>query len=143
MINGAHLLLYSRNPEADQEALRAILESRSVPAEEGRLIFGLPPAEIATHISTGNFVQSHAGRDLLGLVLYLMCDDLDATVETLKARQIRCTDIEDTEFGLKTTITLPSGGEIGLYQPSHQTAVIAAERDGRRTGFGGQRAPVC
>lgn len=123
MINGAHLLLYSTAPEADQEVLRTILESRSVPAEEGRLILALPPAEIATHLGAGTFCQSHAGRDLAGIVLYLMCDDLHSTVEALKARKVRCTATEDTEFGLKTTITLPSGGEIGLYQPSHQTAV--------------------
>ncbi len=123
MINGAHLLLYSTAPEADQEVLRKILESRSVPAEEGRLILALPPAELATHGSAGTFCQSHAGRDLAGIVLYLMCDDLHSTVEALKARQVPCSAIEDTEFGLKTTITLPSSGEIGLYQPSHHTAV--------------------
>jgi hypothetical protein len=123
MINGAHFLLCSRNPEADQEVLRTILESRSVPAEEGRLIFALPAAEIATHSGTANFLQSHAGHDLAGLVLYLMCDDLHATVAALKARKIGCTEIEDTEFGLKTTIKLPSGGELGLYQPSHQKAM--------------------
>jgi hypothetical protein len=123
MINGAHFLLYSKTPDADQEVLRAVLGSRSVPAEEGRVILALPPAEIATHAGSGNFLQSHAGRDLLGIVLYLMCDDLHSTVEALKARQVRCADIEDTKFGLKTPIMLPSGGEIGLYQPSHQTAV--------------------
>jgi hypothetical protein len=122
MINGAHFLLCSRNPDADQEVLRTIL-LRSVPAEEGRLIFALPAAEIATHSGTGNFLQNHAGRDLTGLVLYLMCDDLHATVAALKARKIGCTEIEETEFGLKTTINLPSGGELGLYQPSHLTAV--------------------
>jgi hypothetical protein len=123
MINGAHFLLYSTAPEADQEVLRKILESRSVPAEEGRVILALPPAEIATHVGAGTFCQSHAGRNLAGIVLYLMCDDLHSTVEALKARQVPCSVVEDTEFGLKTTITLPSGGEIGLYQPSHQTAV--------------------
>src|SRR5262249_8820252 len=113
MINGAHLLLYSTAPAADQEVLCAVLESGSVPAEEGRLILALPPAEIATHDGAGTFCQSPAGRDLSGIILYLMCDDLHSTVEALKARQVPCSAIEDTEFGLKTTITLPSGGEIG------------------------------
>lgn len=122
MINGAHFLLFSKNPEADQQVLQFILGSHSVPAEEGRLILALPSGEIATHSGSGNFFQNHAGHDLLGIVLYLMCDDLLSTVEALQARKIHCTEIEDTEFGLKTTIILPSGGEIGLYQPSHQTA---------------------
>lgn len=52
-----------------------------------------------------------------------MCDDLRLTVEALKAKNLRCTKIEETEFGLKTTITLPSGGEVGLYQPSHRTVI--------------------
>ncbi len=87
------------------------------------MIFALPPGEIATHPGSGSFVQRHAGRDLLGTVLYLMCDNLQDTVEALKTRDIHCTEVEDTEFGMKTTIILPSGGEIGLYQPTHQTAV--------------------
>jgi len=126
MINGAHFLLYSRTPVADQEVLREVLGTRSVPAEEGRFIFALPPAEIATHDGDGNFVQRHAGDDLLGIVLYLMCDDLPSTIEALTAKKIRCTGIEETEFGMMTTITLPSGGGIGLYQPSHPTAALRA-----------------
>jgi hypothetical protein len=66
LINGAHFLVYSKNPEADQAALHDVLGARSVPAEEGRLILALPPAEIATHAGAGNFTQSHAGDDLLG-----------------------------------------------------------------------------
>src|SRR5262245_17044968 len=102
MINGAHLLLYSTAPESDQQVLRAVLEPGSVPAEEALLILALPPAEIATHVGTGTFCQSHCGRDLAGIVLYLMCDILPSTVEALQARKVRCTAIEDTEFGLKT-----------------------------------------
>jgi hypothetical protein len=52
-----------------------------------------------------------------------MCDDLRSTVAALQAKHVRCTEIEETEFGYKTTITLPSGGEIGLYEPAHQTAL--------------------
>ncbi|MFW6079175.1 MAG: VOC family protein [Gemmatimonadota bacterium] len=123
MINGAHLLLYSSDPDADQAALERILRSRSVPAEPGRVIFALPPAEIATHPGSGDFTQRHAGHDLLGVVLYLMCDDLASTVEELEESGIDCTETEEAEFGLKTTIVLPGGGEIGLYQPSHETAL--------------------
>jgi hypothetical protein len=123
MISGAHLLLYSPDPDADQAVLQRILGARSVPAEPGRIIMALPPSEIAMHEGPAGFVQSHAGHDLRGLVLYLMCDDIRAAVDTLQAGGTRCAEIEETEFGMKTTFMLPSGGEIGLYQPSHQTAI--------------------
>lgn len=129
MIYGAHFLLYSRDPAADQAALQEILASRSVPAgEDGdRLILTLPPAEIATHPQSGAFTQQHAGRELQGCVLYLACDDLLSTIERLKAKEITCSVIEETEFGLKTTVHLPSGGEIGLYEPSHEMAIDREE----------------
>lgn len=123
MIYGAHFLLYSTDPGVDQATLYRILKPRSVPAEPGRIIMRMPPAEIATHEGSGRFTQTHADRPIVGAVLYLMCDDLRATVRMLKADDIRCTEIDETEFGLKTTIVLPSGGEIGLYQPSHETAI--------------------
>lgn len=127
MINGAHLLLYSSDPAADQAALQKILASRSVPAGEDRLILALPPAEIATHAGSEGFAQYHAGRELQGSILYLTCDDLLSTIEELKASDVTCSVIEETEFGLKTTIHLPSGGEIGLYEPAHELAIDQGE----------------
>lgn len=126
MINGVHFLLSSTDPAADQAALNTILKSHSVTAGEGRLILALPPAEIATHTGSRSFVHRHADHDLQGLIAYLMCDDLAATVQTLKADGFTCTEIEESEFGLKTTILLPSGGELGLYQPSHETPMSRA-----------------
>jgi|GEM_PF-1202909 len=123
MINGAHFLLYSHDPAADQAVLQEILDSHSVPAQGGRRILALPPAEIATHPGSEKFVQRHADHDLQGIILYLICNDLSKAMEALDEKDIRCTEIEETEFGLKTTILLPSGGEIGLYQPAHQMAI--------------------
>jgi uncharacterized glyoxalase superfamily protein PhnB len=123
MIKGAHFLFYSQEPAADQVALQEILESHSVPTIGGRRILALPPAEIATHLDeAGQFRQHHAGHDFQGIILYLVCDDLLQTIAALKGKGIDCTEIEDTEFGLKTTILLPSGGKIALYQPSHELA---------------------
>jgi hypothetical protein len=121
MVNGVHVLLYSADPAADQAVLDRILRSRTAPAEPGRIIMALPPAEIATH-EGDRFERSHAGRLLSGAVLYLMCDDLDATTTMLRAEGIECTPSEDTEFGPKSTVLLPSGGEIGIYAPTHVTA---------------------
>jgi hypothetical protein len=125
MIRGVHFLLYSRDPVADQEALESILEPTAVPAGPERVIMSLPPAEIATHEGDGDFAQAHADRLIMGSVFYLMCDDIGATVGHLEGRGLSCTGVEATEFGMKSTIVLPSGGEIGLYQPSHPTALGA------------------
>jgi catechol 2,3-dioxygenase-like lactoylglutathione lyase family enzyme len=123
MIIGTHVLLYSKDPEADRAFFRDILNFRSVDAGGGWLIFALPPAELGVHPSMDNFVQTHAGHQLPGAILYLMCDDLDKVIKNLKSRNVSCTEIETAEWGITTTINLPSGGEIGLYQPTHLTAI--------------------
>ena len=122
-ITGAHVLFYSDNPEADRTFFRDILGLRSVDAGGGWLIFALPPAEAGIHPSDGDRSQLHGGRKLLGAVLYLMCDDLQARMKSLAARGVTCSPPEEEDWGIKTTIQLPSGGEIGLYQPTHPTAL--------------------
>ncbi len=77
---------------------------------------------MAVHPTNGDFVQRHAGHEILGAVLYLMCDDLKATIASLDAKHVKHTEGEEAPWGIKTTIRLPSGGEVGLYQPSHATA---------------------
>jgi len=120
MITGAHVLLYSENPEADRAFCRDVLGFRSVDAGEGWLIFALPPAEVAFHpVDEETRTQRHAGHSLLGSVLYLMCDDLDATLKSLQKRKVKHTEIEEERWGIRTTIVLPSGGELGLYEPKH------------------------
>jgi Glyoxalase/Bleomycin resistance protein/Dioxygenase superfamily len=123
MIIGAHFLLYSKNPEADRKFFRDVLQFRAVDAGEGWLIFALPPAEMGIHPSSEVPAQLHAEHNLLGTVLYLMCDDLPSFVKSLQAKNVQCTEIEQAGWGIKTTIKLPSGGEIGLYQPRHPTAI--------------------
>jgi hypothetical protein len=123
MITGTHILLYSKDPEADRAFFRDTLNFRSVDAGGGWLIFALPPAELGVHPSMDNFVQTHAEHSLLGAVLYLMCDDLDEAIKKLKSRNVSCTKIETAEWGITTSVKLPSGGEIGLYQPTHPTAI--------------------
>jgi hypothetical protein len=123
MITGAHFLLYSKEPEADRAFFRDVLNFRSLDIGGGWLLFALPPAEMAVHPGGGEFVQKHAEHDLLGIVLYLMCDDLPALMRQLEERQIPCSAVMKAEWGTATTIRLPSGGAIGLYQPSHPTAL--------------------
>jgi hypothetical protein len=123
MINGAHFLLYSKDPDADRAFLRDVLEFRAVDIGHGWLIFALPPAEMAVHPAAENFVQSHADHNLLGAILYLMCDDVRSLVKALEAKNVVCSALEEAPWGIKTTLRLPSGGEIGLYQPTHPTAL--------------------
>ncbi len=123
MIRGAHFLIYSKDPEADRAFFRDVLQLRSVDLGHNWLIFVLPPSELAVHPADSNFVQKHAEHELLGSILYLMCDDLDKTIEWLKAKNVICSPVEEARWGAFTIIHLPSGGEIGLYQPSHQTAI--------------------
>jgi catechol 2,3-dioxygenase-like lactoylglutathione lyase family enzyme len=123
MIIGAHVLLYSNDPEADRAFFRDVFGFRWVDAGGGWLIFALPPSEVAVHPADGDSGQAHAGHELLGAVLYLMCDDLHGFIKSLEAKNVRCTPTDEEPWGIRTTIKLPSGGEIGLYQPTHPTAL--------------------
>ena len=123
MITGTHVLFYSENPEADRAFFRDVLEFRSVDAGIGWLILAMPPAEAGVHPTEGESrAQVHGGRSLLGAVVYLMCDDLEAEIKRLQARKVTCSPVETEDWGSKTTLRLPSGGELGLYQPTHPTA---------------------
>jgi hypothetical protein len=124
MIFGAHILLHSAQPEADRAFFRDVLRLASVDVGGGWLIFKLPPAEMAVHPTDGKATQSeHAGHRMMGAVLYLMCDDLEAQVKILAGQGVSCTEVERENWGVRTTVRLPSGGEIGLYQPTHAMAL--------------------
>jgi catechol 2,3-dioxygenase-like lactoylglutathione lyase family enzyme len=125
MINGVHVLLYSTNPEADRAFLRDVLGFRAIDIGEGWLIFGLPPTEAGVHPGEPDHLIQHGGRSLLGAVIYLMCNDLKETMAELKAKRVECSAVEETGWGVKTTLRLPSGGELGLYQPRHPTAIAS------------------
>ena len=112
MITGAHVIIYSTDADADRAFFRDVLGYPHVDAGGGWLIFKLPPAEVAVHPTDG--VQKHE--------LYLMCDDLDVTIGTLADHGITATSPTDEGWGILTTIRLPGGGDIGLYQPRHQRA---------------------
>lgn len=122
MISGVHFLLYSKDPESDRAFFRDVLGFRPVDVGGGWLIFAMPPAEAAFHPLEGEFSQLHAGQ-MLGAVLYLMCDDLNLHMASLKAKGVEFTEVQTASWGRSTSFPLPSGGHIGLYQPSHPTAL--------------------
>ena len=109
MINGAHSIIYSTDPDSDRACLRDVLGLPNVDVGDGWLIFGLPPAEIAVHPAESNDLQE----------LYLMCEDIEAFVDAMGHRDIVCAPIEDRGWGLLTALTLPGGGQLGVYQPRH------------------------
>jgi catechol 2,3-dioxygenase-like lactoylglutathione lyase family enzyme len=110
MITGAHAIVYSRDADADRAFFRDVLGFPSVDAGDGWLIFALPPAELAAHPADAG------GRH----ELYLMCDEIEATVADLQAKGVEFTaPVSDEGFGLLTSLKLPGGGELGLYEPRH------------------------
>src|SRR5215470_3922948 len=109
MINGAHAIVYSRDPEADRTFLRDVLALPGVDVGGGWLIFGLPPAEVAVHPSEENDVHE----------LFLMCDDVQALIAEMKMKKVECSPVDEQRWGSITRLTLPGGGKLGIYQPKH------------------------
>ena len=113
MIFGAHVIVYSKDATADRIFFRDIFGFPSVDAGDGWLIFALPPAEVAVHPAEGN--DRHE--------LFFMCNNLEAEVSALRGKGIQCSDVHDAPWGSTTTMRLPGGGKIGLYQPRHPVAL--------------------
>jgi catechol 2,3-dioxygenase-like lactoylglutathione lyase family enzyme len=109
MINGGHVVIYSKDAEADRALFKNVLKFSFVDAHDGWLIFKLPPAEVAVHPSDENDMHE----------FYLMTDDLDAEIAALHKAGIKCEDAVQQAWGRTTRIRLPGGGTLGLYQPRH------------------------
>lgn len=102
--------MFTPQAEEVRAFIREVFELRSVDAGNGWLIFGLPPAELAAHPTDGE----------PRVELYLMCEDIDATISELDAKGVELTrPVADERFGRVTALRLPDGSELGLYQPSH------------------------
>lgn len=120
MITGVHALIYSAEAEALRRFFRDTLGFSSVDAGEGWLIFALPPAELGVHPADEDIHHK----------LYLTCDDIQATVEALKAKGVEFSGtIIDEGWGLVARAKIPGAGELGIYQPRHATA-LAGQRQG-------------
>ena len=118
MINGSHVIVFSRDAGADRAFFRDVLGFPSVDAGHGWLIFALPPAEAAFHPDEGATDQTNPKHEL-----YLMCDDVRAEITRLATKGVACSELHQERWGSITRITLPGGGGIGLYQPKHPTAI--------------------
>jgi hypothetical protein len=110
VITGVHAIMFSKDPDGLRIFLRDVLDLPSVDAGGGWLIFALPPAELATHSTEAS--PHHK--------LYLMCDDIHATVLELEAKGVEfIAPVSEQRFGFMTSLRLPGGDELALYQPTH------------------------
>ena len=112
-ITGTHALLYTSEPEALRACLRDVFGWEHVDAHDGWLIFALPPAELGIHPA-----------DKPAHELSFMCDDIVATMAELREKGITFKgEPESQGFGIVTTMVLPGGVDVILYQPRHATAI--------------------
>ena len=78
LISGAHVIIYSRDPEADRAFFKTVLGLDSVDSGGGWLIFALPPSELAFHPTEEK--EQHE--------FYLLCDDIEATAKELERKGV-------------------------------------------------------
>jgi catechol 2,3-dioxygenase-like lactoylglutathione lyase family enzyme len=109
MITGMHAIIYTKRSKEMYAFLKEVLGLRYVDAGNGRLFFAAPPTELAVHDT-----EDDAGHEL-----WLICDDIAATVKGLEEKGIATTPVVDRGWGLVTTLELPGGDELGLYEPKH------------------------
>jgi hypothetical protein len=109
MINGAHVIVYSKKPEEDRQLFANLLKLPNVDVGDGWLIFGLPPSEVAFHPGKNDEHE-----------LYLLCEDVKAFIAEMKVKKISCTPIQKQPWGSLTSLSLPGGGKIGVYEPRHE-----------------------
>ncbi len=111
MIIGTHTILFSADADADRAFLRDVLHFSHVDAGGGWLLFALPPSELAVHPGTS---PSHQ--------MYFMSNDLDQDIADLANKGVTCGPTSEERWGTLTSIPLPGGGSVGLYEPRHLLA---------------------
>ena len=113
LISGAHVMIFSRDPEADRTFFKDVLGLDSVDSGAGWLIFALPPTEVGIHPT--DEAEHHQ--------LYLLCEDIETTARELAEKGVLLKrPFDEARWGRVTEIALPGGGRIGLYQPKHPLA---------------------
>jgi catechol 2,3-dioxygenase-like lactoylglutathione lyase family enzyme len=114
MIIAAHTIVFAEDADRARAFFRDVLGLPHVDAGGGWLIFRSPPAELAVHPTEPSDSGRHA--------LYLVCDDIDATVADLAAKGVTCSEVTDEGWGLLTSVRVPGAGTIGLYEAKHPLA---------------------
>jgi catechol 2,3-dioxygenase-like lactoylglutathione lyase family enzyme len=114
VINGTHVVIYTKDSEADRAFFRDTLKFPCVDAGHGWLIFAMPPLEAAFHDSEKHDSEKNDQHEL-----FLMCDDIRATLSDLKSKNVEVSEVSEQRWGKLATFTLPGGGKIGIYEPKH------------------------
>lgn len=109
MITGIHAIFYTKQAKAMYDFLKDVLDLHYVDAGNGRLFFAAPPTELAVHETEGD--PEHE--------LWLTCDDIAASVQQLENKGIKTSPVTDRGWGLVSTLELPGGDKLGLYEPKH------------------------
>jgi len=110
VINGVHAVVFSREADKVRAFFADVLGLAAVDAGGGWLIFALPPAELAVHPADGDGHHE----------LYLMCDDIHATLTELRGKGVEVArEVADQRWGLMAAIRLPDGSEFPIYEPRH------------------------
>src|SRR6266487_2585172 len=78
LISGVHAIVFSREADKVRAFFEDVLGLPAVDAGGGWLIFALPPAELAVHPADGDGHHE----------LYLMCDDIHATLAELRGKGV-------------------------------------------------------
>jgi catechol 2,3-dioxygenase-like lactoylglutathione lyase family enzyme len=118
-VTGAHVLLYTSEPDAVRAIFRDVFGWTHVDDGRGWLIFALPPAELGVHPGEGPTFDKGVRHQLT-----LMCDDIEATVAELRSRGVEIQgESHDEGWGVTTVMVLPGGLDVMLYEPRHRTAI--------------------
>ena len=109
LISGAHVMIFTRDEDADRAFLRDVLDVPCIDGGGGWLIYKLPPTEMGVHGSEQNDIHH----------LYFMTEDVDEAIARLAGKGVECGEPFTASWGRATSVPLPGGGKIGLYEPRH------------------------
>ena len=120
MIMGSHVIVYSRDAEADRAFFADVLGQPHVDAGGGWLIFRTGPSELGVHPSSWEYGGSTGGTDQR-FDLSLMCDDLAATMAELSERGAAFEGgVVEEQWGSTVQLVVPGAGTMTLYQPKYR-----------------------
>jgi len=114
MITAVHAIVYNKQAEKLRNFFREVLGFPFVDAGHDWLIFAMPPCELGIHPT----------RDEGSHELYLMCDDINATLAELQAKGVEQAEpVSEQPWGLLAAIKIPGGDVLRIYEPRHPTAI--------------------
>lgn len=118
VITSVHTLIYADDAPAARAFFRDVLGWAHVDGGGGWLIFQTGPSELGVHPTAEEGWSTSQHHEIT-----LMCDDIEATVADLKAKDVGFSkEITDDGFGLTAMMQVPGAGDMMLYQPKHATA---------------------